>query len=65
MDAPNDDKDAELFRFWAEELCSRRKQVPNALGWCRTPTEVRNTLSAIMALKKSLSKEQFLTLKPR
>lgn len=52
MDAPNDDKDAELFKFWAEELCSRRKQIPNALEWCRTPTEVRNTLSAIMALKK-------------
>jgi hypothetical protein len=57
MDVPNnDEKDAELFRFWAEELCSSRKQVSNALGWCRTPTEVRNTLSAIMALKKACPK---------
>jgi hypothetical protein len=50
-----DSEDAELFRFWATELCAKRKQVHNALEWCRTPTEVRNTLSALLALKKACS----------
>jgi hypothetical protein len=50
-----DSEDAELFRFWANELCAQRKQVLNALEWCRTPTEVRNTLSALLALKKACS----------
>jgi len=51
----NDSEDAELFRFWASELCAQRKQVLNALEWCRTPTEIRNTLSALLALKNACS----------
>jgi hypothetical protein len=53
----NDKEDAELFRFWLEELCAQRKQVSCALEWCRTPTEIRNTLSAIMSLKKACPKD--------
>jgi hypothetical protein len=51
-----DGEDAELFRFWAQELCASRKQVSNAIEWCRTTTEVRNTLCALMALKKACPK---------
>jgi hypothetical protein len=51
----NDSEDAKLFRFWASELCAQRNQVHNALGWCRTPTEVRNALSALLALKTACS----------
>jgi hypothetical protein len=51
----NDSEDAKLFRFFATELQFRRKQLFNALEWCRTPTEVRNTLSALLALKNACS----------
>lgn len=56
MGTERDREDAELFRFWAQEMCSNRKQVSNALEWCRTIPEVRNALSAIRALKKACPK---------
>jgi hypothetical protein len=51
----NDSEDAKLFRFFATEFHPQRKQLLNALGWCRTPTEVRHTLSALLALKNACS----------
>jgi hypothetical protein len=56
MGTEKDGEDAELFRFWAQEMCSNRRQVSNALEWCRTPSEVRSALSAIRALSKACPK---------
>jgi hypothetical protein len=54
----NDSEDAKLFRFFAKELQPQRRQLLNALEWCRTPTEVRNTLSALLALKNACSDKE-------
>jgi hypothetical protein len=54
----NDSEDAKLFRFFATELQPQRKQLLNALGWCRTSTEVRHTLSALLSLKNACSEDQ-------